>query len=184
MKFDTLLPKLLVLGAAASFALSAAADVVIVDRTITSPLVPVAANNPFVFSFTGLPTTALGAIEVTFFGDADVDGFTPADVAETLSLDIEGMLFGPFGPFDDRHFDRTLSTFGVLDALIADGTLIVTVNFGAGVDTPLAGDSLSVRLNYASEVVNGTPVPGSLALAVLGMAGLARTRRRIGEPAA
>lgn len=184
MKIDTLLRQLLVFGAAASCAMSAAADVVLVSRTITSSLVPVAANNAFVFSFTGLPTTALGAIEVTFFGDADVDGRGPADVGETLTLDIEGRPLGPFGPFDARHFDVTTSFFGVLDDAIADGILNVTINFGAGVDTPLAGDSVSVRLSYEGEVVAGIPTPGSLALAVTGLAGLVRLRRRAGGGAA
>lgn len=182
MKFRHRLRRLFACLAVASWALSAPAAEVIVDLTITSPTVPVTGNNPFVFTFTGLPTTALGGIDVTLFGTADVDGFGQ-DLSETLSFQIDGIAFGPIGPFDARDFSHTQSTFGVLDPLITDGTLVVTVSLGAGVDAPLPGDSLSVRLNYAGEIADDVqiPAPGSLALAMLGAAGLAATRRRGGS---
>lgn len=147
----------------------------------------------FVFTFNGVPTPSDGTggtLKIGARGD-----FSPgASTQETFAYSAEGVVSGTqirwdLTPntvlinsfdFDENEFLLTVTLTGAeLDALIADGTVSVNVDFGVGTNLFTANSYASVELTYNTPDSSAVPEPSTLALAGLGVIGLvARARRR------
>lgn len=148
------------------------------------------------FSFTGL-TASNGTGGTLTLSGVNLDLGTDAD--EYMSIYVDGTSYGSYVCDSTPSAGRTdipgwtgsnaskcsftLSytlTASTLDAILADGTLTVFAEMGAGVlQNSQPAPSLTVSLSYADYVAPTTPVPlpASALLMVGGVAGLAGLRR-------
>lgn len=162
---------------AALFACSPAqAALVSVNESLTYANPPtdiVAANNPFTFFFSPLPTNALTDASVRMFGLTDL-----GQAGESFSVTVEGDSFGTFAPAAEGFEETFLIPLASLSGYLADGALTIVLNFSAAVDSGRPGDFITTNISYRADTIS-VPEPGTLAILGLGLAGLAASRRRI-----